>query len=77
MLQAAINTLLTHENIVNTYAYDLRPVDASGLPDDKMAAHWKLYIIQVGGFVVVRLLGIWVLGTGVCNLYTCAKMHMR
>ncbi|GFH12221.1 protein kinase domain-containing protein, partial [Haematococcus lacustris] len=42
---AAINTLLTHENIVNTYAYDLRPVDSS-LPDNKHAVHWKLYIIQ-------------------------------
>lgn len=24
--EAAINTLLSHDNIVNTYAYDLRPV---------------------------------------------------
>lgn len=44
--EAAINTLLTHTNIVNTYAYDLRPVEANGLPDHKLAAHWKLYIIQ-------------------------------
>jgi len=44
--EAAINTLLTHANIVNTYAYDLRPVEATGLPDGKLAAHWKLYIIQ-------------------------------
>jgi hypothetical protein len=40
-MQAAINTLLSHENIVNTYCYDLRPVD-SNLPDHKHAAHWKL-----------------------------------
>jgi hypothetical protein len=40
--QAAINTLLTHDNIVNTYAHDLRPVGGAELPDEKHAAHWKL-----------------------------------
>jgi hypothetical protein len=50
--QAAINTLLTHDNIVNTYAYDVRAAGGNGavggpgsLPDD---AHcWKMYIVQV------------------------------
>ena len=41
--------LLSHDNIVNTYAHDLRHVDNSvmGLPESMMAAHWKMYIIQV------------------------------
>lgn len=42
--QAAINTLLTHPNIVNTYAYDMRPVEQSDVPHTVL---WKLHIIQV------------------------------
>lgn len=39
--------MLSHDNIVNTYAYDLRNVKDAGLPDGALSAHWKLYIIQV------------------------------
>ncbi|KAL6758747.1 hypothetical protein V8C86DRAFT_2587039 [Haematococcus lacustris] len=44
--EAAINTLLSHDCICNMYAYDLRPMAATGLPDDKFSAHYRLYIIQ-------------------------------
>ncbi len=42
VLQAAINTLLTNDYIINTYAYDLRVVNSAGMPDEKHMAHWKL-----------------------------------
>ncbi len=47
LTEAAINQMLSHDNIVNTYAYDLRNVTDSCLPDGMISAHWKLYIIQV------------------------------
>lgn len=48
--QAAINTLLSHDCICNMYAYELVPiVGGRGLPDDRFAAHYRLYIIQVCG----------------------------
>jgi hypothetical protein len=49
LTEAAINQLLTNDNIVNTYAYDLRTLTPdSNLPDSHLVAgtHWKLYIVQ-------------------------------
>lgn len=49
LTEAAINQLLSNDNIVNTYAYDLRTLTPdNNLPDSHLVAgtHWKLYIVQ-------------------------------
>ena len=49
LTEAAINQLLSNDNIVNTYAYDLRTLTPDvSLPDSHLEAgtHWKLYIVQ-------------------------------
>ena len=42
--------LLSHDNIVNTYAHDLRRVNdlmlGMKLPDGGIGSHWKMYIVQ-------------------------------
>eukprot|EP00798_Chlamydomonas_sp_ICE-L_P024943 gene24943-10597_t len=50
LTEAAINQMLSHDNIVNTYAHDLRPVKDLELAIASQS-HWKLYIIQVGAWL--------------------------
>ncbi|GAX74416.1 hypothetical protein CEUSTIGMA_g1864.t1 [Chlamydomonas eustigma] len=52
LTEAAVNQMLSHDNIVNTYAHDLRALTDESLPQETEAkmnaagASWKLYIIQ-------------------------------